>query len=87
MHLSFPVSARLTDDSPMLLVSADERDVEPLRRLYRTIVDEGTSYPHDRFPDHDDFMDYWFHGKRSGSGNLNKPLGGESATVDALTGR
>jgi hypothetical protein len=24
---------------------------------------------------------------RSGSGNLNKPLGGESATVDALTGR
>ena len=25
--------------------------------------------------------------ERSGSGNLNKPLGGESATVDALTGR
>ena len=25
--------------------------------------------------------------QRSGSGNLNKPLGGESATVDALTGR
>ncbi len=24
---------------------------------------------------------------RSGSGNLNKPLGGESAIVDALTGR
>ena len=25
--------------------------------------------------------------ERSGPGNLNKPLGGESATVDALTGR
>ena len=42
---------------------ADERDVESLRRLYQIIVDEGTSYPHDRFPDHDDFMDYWFCGK------------------------
>ncbi len=27
------------------------------------IVEEGTSYPHDRFPDQDDFMDYWFRGK------------------------
>jgi hypothetical protein len=63
MHLSFPVSARLTDDSQILLVPADERDVEPLRRLYRIIVDEGTSYPHDRFPDQDDFMNYWFRGK------------------------
>ena len=63
MRLSFPVSARLTDDSPILLVPADERDVEPLRRLYRIIVDEGTYYPHDRFPDQDDFLDYWFRGK------------------------
>ena len=63
MRLSFPVSARLTDDSPILLVPADERDVEPLRRLYRIIVDEGTYFPHDRFPDQDDFLDYWFRGK------------------------
>jgi hypothetical protein len=63
MRLSFPVSARLTDDSPILLVPADERDVEPLRRLYRIIVDEGTYYPHDRFPDQDDFLDYWFRSK------------------------
>ena len=27
------------------------------------IVEEGTSYPHDRFPDQDAFMDYWFRGK------------------------
>jgi hypothetical protein len=58
MRLFFPVSATLTDDSPILLVPADERDVELLRRLCRIIVDEGTSYPHDRFSDRDDFMDY-----------------------------
>jgi hypothetical protein len=40
------------------LVLADERDVEPLRRLYRVIVDEGNSYPHDRFPEQADFMGY-----------------------------
>jgi len=45
------------------LVLAGERDVEPLRSLYRVIVEEGTSYPHDRFPDHEDFIDYWFRGK------------------------
>lgn len=63
MSLSFPVSARLTDDSSIQLVLADERDVESLRQLYRIIVDEGTSYPHDRFPDQDEFIDYWFRGK------------------------
>ena len=63
MSLSFPVSARLTDDSSIQLELADERDVESLRRLYRIIVDEGTSYPHDRFPDQDEFIDYWFRGK------------------------
>ena len=63
MSLSFPVSVRLTDDSSIQLVLADERDVESLRRLYRIIVDEGTSYPHDRFPDQDEFIDYWFRDK------------------------
>ena len=63
MSLIFPVDAKLKDGSLVELVLADERDVEPLRRLYRVIVDEGNSYPHDRFPDHDDFMDYWFRGK------------------------
>ena len=42
---------------------ADNQDIEPLRSLYRVIVEEGTSYPHDRFPSQDGFMDYWFRGK------------------------
>lgn len=63
MHVTFPVDAKLKDGSAVQLVLADERDVEPLRRLYQVIVDEGNSYPHDRFPDQDDFMDYWFRGK------------------------
>ena len=58
MSLAFPVDAKLKDGSPVQLVLADERDVEPLRRLYRVIVKEGTSYPHDRFPEQDAFMDY-----------------------------
>jgi RimJ/RimL family protein N-acetyltransferase len=63
MNFSTPVDAKLKDGSPVQLVLAEERDVEPLRRLYRVIVDEGNSYPHDRFPDQHDFMDYWFRGK------------------------
>ena len=47
----------------MQLVLADQRDIDPLKALYRVIVEEGNSFPHDRFPDDDDFMDYWFRGK------------------------
>ncbi len=61
MH--FPVEARLKDGIRIQLVLAGQVDVEPLRLLYQVIVAEGTSYPHERFPDHDDFMDYWFRGK------------------------
>ena len=63
MSLIFPIDAKLKDGSPVQLVLADQRDIEPLKALYRVIVEEGTSYPHDRFPDDDDFMDYWFRGK------------------------
>lgn len=63
MSVRFPVEAKLKDDSPVQLVLADQQDVEPLRRLYRVIVEEGTSYPHERLPDPDDFMEYWFRGK------------------------
>jgi len=58
LSLTFPVDAKLKDGSPVQLVLADQQDVEPLRGLYQVIVEEGTSYPHDRFPDEDDFMDY-----------------------------
>ena len=63
MSLTFPIDAKLKDGSPVQLVLADQQDIEPLRDLYRIIVEEGTSYPHDRFPDQDVFMDYWFRGK------------------------
>jgi L-amino acid N-acyltransferase YncA len=59
----FPLEALLKDGTPVRLVLADQADVEPLRRLYQAVVDEGTSYPHDRMPDEDDFQDYWFRGK------------------------
>jgi ribosomal protein S18 acetylase RimI-like enzyme len=63
MSLTFPVDVKLKDGSPVQLRLAERQDVEPLRDLYRVIVDEGNSYPHDRFPDEDGFMDYWFRGK------------------------
>jgi len=63
MSLIFPVDAKLKDGSPVQLVLADNYDIEPLQRLYQIIVEEGTSYPHDRFPEQDGFMDYWFCGK------------------------
>lgn len=63
MSLIFPLDAKLKDGSPVQLRLADRRDVEPLRDLYRVIVEEGNSYPHDRFPDQEGFMDYWFRGK------------------------
>ena len=62
MSLLFPAHAKLKDGSPVQLVLADNQDIESLLDLYRVIVDEGNSYPHDRFPDRDDFMDYWFCG-------------------------
>jgi L-amino acid N-acyltransferase YncA len=63
MSLTFPIDAKLKDGSSIQLVLAGNQDIEPLRSLYRVIVEEGTSYPHDRFPDQDDFMEYWFRGK------------------------
>ena len=50
MSLIFPIHTKLKDGSQVQLVLAGERDIEPLRALYRMIVEEGTSYPHDRFP-------------------------------------
>jgi hypothetical protein len=61
LSLTFPVDAKLKDGSPVQLVLADERDVEPMRRLYQIIVDEGTSYSLDRFPNQDDFMESYHH--------------------------
>ena len=61
--MRFPVDARLKDGTRIQLVLADRPDHEPLRRLYRVIVEEGASYPHDRLPDLEEFEEYWFRGK------------------------
>lgn len=61
--MKFSITARLKDANIVRVVLASQEDIEPLRRLYKVIVDEGSSYPHDRFPGEDDFMEYWFHGK------------------------
>jgi L-amino acid N-acyltransferase YncA len=63
VSLSFPIHATLKDSASVELVLAGECDIEPLKALYRIIVGEGNSYPHDRFPDDREFMDYWFRGK------------------------
>lgn len=65
MAMVFPRAATLRNNAPVQLCLAEERDVEPLKDLYRLIVAEGTSYPHDRFPDDEEFMDYWFRGKHT----------------------
>lgn len=62
-RMKFPIEARLKDCSPIELLLADQNDIEPLHRLYEIIVNEGTSYPHDRSLGHEEFLDYWFRGK------------------------
>ena len=81
MSVIFPVEAKLKDGSPVQLVLADNQDIEPLRRLYRVIVEEGTSYPHDRFPDQDGFMDYWFRGKSTVAAYVPGRCGGHGGGV------
>ena len=61
--MQFPLDATLKDGSGIQFVLAHDRDIEPLRRLYRVIVDEGTSYPHNQFPSDEEFQDYWIRGK------------------------
>jgi RimJ/RimL family protein N-acetyltransferase len=61
--MRFPFDARLKDGTRIKLLLADRPDREPLRLLYKVIVEEGTSYPHDRLPDVEEFEEYWFRGK------------------------
>jgi L-amino acid N-acyltransferase YncA len=61
--MQFPLDATLKDGSGIQLVLANDHDIEPLRRLYRVIVNEGTSYPHNQFPSDEEFQDYWIRGK------------------------
>ncbi len=63
MSVSFPIESK--DGLPVQLTLADAQDIESLKELYRVIVGEGNSYPHDGFPAHEEFMDYWFRGKKT----------------------
>jgi L-amino acid N-acyltransferase YncA len=65
MSLSFPIRSKLKDGSSVQLTLADAQDIESLRELYRVIVEEGNSYPHDESPAYDEFMDYWIRGKKT----------------------
>jgi L-amino acid N-acyltransferase YncA len=60
--MRFPVDAKLKDGTPIQLVLAGRGDRESLHELYRVIVEEGASYPHDRVPDLEEFEEYWFRG-------------------------
>ncbi len=71
--MQFPLEARLKDGTAIRLILADHRHVDELKGLYRVIVEEGTSYPHDRLPDHEDFRDYWFRGKSTVAAYLRNP--------------
>ncbi len=84
--MRFPIDAKLKDGAPIRLALADTNDVEPLRRLYQVIVEEGTSYPHDRPPDREEFMDYWFRGKSTVVAYApDRDLGSEVAGAFYLT--
>ncbi len=61
--MQFPNEAKLKDGTPIELVLAGNRDLPALAKLYDRIVDEGTSYPHERPLTEDEFQDYWVRGK------------------------
>lgn len=61
----FPIQRTLKDGLSVQLSLSEQQDIEPLKALYRIIVEEGNSYPHDQLPDHDLFMDYWFRDKQT----------------------
>jgi GNAT superfamily N-acetyltransferase len=53
----------LKDGALIELRPADRSDFPSLRALYDVIVEEGTSYPHDRLLSEEEFLDYWIRGK------------------------
>src|SRR5262245_37319401 len=61
--MQFPLEARLKDGTRIELVLAGNQDLPSLAQLYDRIVAEGTSYPHERTLNEDEFLDYWVRGK------------------------
>lgn len=60
MPMTFPIDTHLTDGSPIRLAIAEPKDIEPVRRLFKEIVNEGTSYPHDQTTPDEEIDAYWF---------------------------
>lgn len=60
MPIHFPIDTKLNGGSALRLALAEPKDSESLRRLYKVIVDEGISFPHDQMPSDEDFQAYWF---------------------------
>lgn len=59
----FPQVAVLEDGTQIELRPAERSDWSALRALYEIIVEEGSSYPHDRVLSEGEFLDYWITGK------------------------
>ncbi|MCA9421135.1 MAG: GNAT family N-acetyltransferase [Nitrospira sp.] len=62
MPIRFPIDTQLKDGSALRLALAEPKDTESLRCLYKVIVEEGTSYPHERLPPDEDFQANWLGG-------------------------
>lgn len=61
--MQYPVQAKLKDGTPIELVLAGEKDLFAVQELYRIIVEEGRSYPHQQPLDSEGVWDYWFSSK------------------------
>ena len=61
--MPLPIDAVLKGGMVVRLRPAAPPDFDAFRSLYDVIVDEGTSYPHDRALREEEFMDYWITGK------------------------
>lgn len=61
--MRFPVGAQLKDGTQIQLDLAGQENIEAVRELFHVVIEEGTSYPHDRLPEQEEFMEYWFRGK------------------------
>lgn len=63
MAVTISETVVLKDGRGIRLRPVAPADLLSLRTLYDVIVQEGTSYPHDRPLDEDEFMDYWIREK------------------------
>lgn len=61
--MPLPKDAVLKDGTAIHFRPVSRSDCAPLRALYDVIVEEGSSYPHDRVVTEEEFLEYWITGK------------------------